>query len=49
MNVTVINEDWSQEYANVGETNLAYSPDFILNNILSYEWKACRPRSLQNM
>lgn len=39
MNVTVINEDWSQEYANVGETNLAYSPDFILNNILSYEWK----------
>lgn len=39
MNVTMINEDWSQEYANVGETNLAYSPDFILNNILSYEWK----------
>lgn len=42
MDVTVINEDWSQSYANVGTTHLAYSPDFILNNRLSYEWKGWR-------
>ena len=42
MNVTVINEDWSQSYANVGNTHLAYSPDFILNNKLSYEWKGIK-------
>ncbi len=39
MTITVINPDWSQSYANVGTTNLAYSPDFILNNVFSYEWK----------
>ena len=42
MNVTVINEDWSQSYANVGTTHLAYSPDFILNNKFSYEWKGLK-------
>ncbi len=39
MEVTVINPDWSQSYVNVGNTHLAYSPDFILNNGISYEWK----------
>ena len=42
MNVTVINEDWSQSYANAGTTHLAYSPDFILNNKFSYEWKGLK-------
>lgn len=42
MNVTVINEDWTQSYANVGTTHLAYSPDFILNNKFSYEWKGLK-------
>ncbi len=42
MNVTVINEDWSQSYANVGTTHLAFSPDFILNNQFAYEWKGLR-------
>ena len=42
MNVTVINEDWTQSYANVGTTHLAYSPDFIFNNKLSYEWKGLK-------
>ncbi|MBP5498811.1 MAG: TonB-dependent receptor [Muribaculaceae bacterium] len=37
MEVTVINEDWSESTANVGTTRLAYSPGFILNNTLSYE------------
>ena len=39
MNVTVINEDWSQSTANVGTTHLAYSPDIIVNNCFAYEWK----------
>lgn len=42
MNVTIINEDWSQSYANVGTTQLAYSPDVIVNNIFAYEWKGFR-------
>lgn len=42
MSVTVINEDWSQSYANVGTTHLAYSPDFILNNRFSYQWKGLK-------
>lgn len=42
MNVTVINEDWSQSYANVGTTKLAFSPDLIVNNIFSYEYKGLR-------
>lgn len=40
--LTVINPDWSIGYANVGTTNLAYSPDVIVNNILSYEWKGIK-------
>ena len=39
MMLTVVNEDWSQSYVNVGTTHLAYSPDFILNNRFSYEYK----------
>ena len=39
MTVTVINEDWSESTANVGDTHLSYSPDFILNNTLSYSIK----------
>ena len=42
MSVTVINEDWSQSYANVGTTKLAYSPDVIINNIFAYEYKGLR-------
>lgn len=42
MSVTVINEDWSQSYANVGATKLAYSPDIIVNNIFTYEWRGLR-------
>ncbi len=43
MMLTVINDDWSQAYVNAGTTNLAYSPDWVVGNILSYEkngWKA---------
>ena len=42
MIVTVINPDWSQGYETVGNTHLAYSPDFILNNSLSYKWKGLK-------
>lgn len=42
MNVTVINPDWSQSYAHVGTTHLAYSPDVIVNNMFSYEWKGLK-------
>ena len=42
MQVTVINDDWTQSYANVGTTNLAYSPDLILASRLSYEWRGWR-------
>ena len=46
MNVTVINEDWSQAYANVGTTHLAFSPDFILNNRFAYEWKGFKAMAI---
>ncbi|MBQ8047516.1 MAG: TonB-dependent receptor [Prevotella sp.] len=42
MQLTVINEDWSQSYVNAGTTHLAYSPDFILGSTLAYEWKGLR-------
>ena len=42
MTVTVINDDWTQSYANVGTTHLSFSPDFILNNIFTYERKGVR-------
>ena len=40
--LTVINEDWSQSYVNAGTTHLAYSPDLILGSTLSYEYKGLR-------
>ena len=39
MQVTALNDDWSQYYVCVGTTPLAYSPDFVLNNMFSYEWR----------
>jgi len=42
MSVTVINDDWTQSYADVGTTKLAYSPDIIVNNIFAYEWQGLR-------
>ena len=39
MHLTVLDElTWEQSDVNVGTTHLAYSPDFILNNMLSYTW-----------
>lgn len=38
MNLKVIDTDWNESYVNVGETHLAFSPDFMLNNIFSYEY-----------
>lgn len=42
VNVTIINDDWTQDYANVGTTNLSYSPGVILNNIFKYQYKGLR-------
>ena len=42
MSLTVINPDWSQSYTNVGTTHLAYSPDIIVGNTLTYEWRGLR-------
>ncbi len=40
MQLTVLDPDtWAESTVNVGTTHLAYSPDFILNNLLSYEYK----------
>lgn len=40
MNLTIIDtETWEMSKENVGETHLAFSPDFILGNRFSYEWK----------
>ena len=39
MNLKVVGEDWSESYVNVGTTHLAFSPNFILNHILSYHYK----------
>ena len=39
MNVTVIDENWNEYTANVGNTHLAYSPDIVVANHLAYEWK----------
>lgn len=38
MNLKVIDASWNESYVNVGETHLAFSPDFILNNVLAYEY-----------
>lgn len=42
MTVTIINDDWSQDYVGVGTTHLAYSPDVIVNNVFSYTYKGLR-------
>lgn len=39
MNLKLIDSDWNESYVNVGETHLAFSPDFMLNNILAYEYR----------
>jgi iron complex outermembrane receptor protein len=35
----VLDADWNESSVNVGSTHLAFSPDFLLNNVLSYEYK----------
>jgi len=41
--LTVLNEDWTQEDVQTdGETRLAFSPDIIVSNQLSYEWHGLR-------
>lgn len=42
MMLTVINPDWSQSYVNRGTTHLAFSPDLIVGNSFSYEYKNWR-------
>ena len=42
MNLTVINPDWSQSYINVGTTHLAFSPDIIAANTISYSWRGLK-------
>lgn len=39
MNLKVIDADWNESYVNVGETHLAFSPDFMLGNVFTYEYK----------
>lgn len=39
MTLNVVDENWNETPVNVGSTHLAYSPDFIFNNIFSYEYK----------
>lgn len=38
----VLDDDWNESYVNIGTTHLAFSPDFILNNIFSYEYKGIK-------
>lgn len=42
VSVTIINDDWTQDYANVGTTNLSYSPGVIVNNVFTYQYKGLR-------
>lgn len=39
MSLTVINDDWTQQYVDVGTTRLAFSPDWIVGSTLSYTYK----------
>ena len=39
MMLNVVDENWEESSVNVGNTHLAYSPNFILNNSISYEYK----------
>lgn len=39
MHITVLDElTWEQTDVNIGTTHLAYSPNFVLNNTLTYTW-----------
>ncbi len=43
MELTVLDEvTWEQSKQNVGTTHLAFSPEWIVNNMLSYEWNNLR-------
>ena len=39
MHLKVVDENWNESYVNVGTTHLSFSPNFIFNNILSYQYK----------
>lgn len=42
MNLTVVDADWNETAVNVGETHLAYTPDFMLGSALSYGYRGLR-------
>ncbi|MBO5823839.1 MAG: TonB-dependent receptor [Prevotella sp.] len=43
MQLDMIDEDWNYiGTASAGDTHLAFSPDVIVNNALSYEWKGLK-------
>ncbi len=43
MDINVIDPaTWDAEVVNIGTTHLAFSPDLILNNVFSYEWRGFR-------
>ena len=43
MHLTVLDPmTWEESVEDVGSTHLSFSPDFILNNVLSYTWKDLR-------
>ena len=43
MHLTVLDPmTWEESIEEVGDTHLSFSPDFILNNVLSYTWKDWR-------
>ncbi len=39
MTLRVVDADWNETDVNIGETHLAFSPDFMLNNIFNYHYK----------
>ena len=39
ISLTVLDDDWNMSYESVRDAHLAYSPDFMLNNIVSYAYK----------
>ena len=43
MQLDMIDEDWNYiGTASAGDTHLAFSPDVIVNNVFSYEWKGLK-------
>ncbi|MBP5561830.1 MAG: TonB-dependent receptor [Muribaculaceae bacterium] len=42
MQLTVINPDWSESMVDVGSTPLSYSPNVVLNNMLTFTYKGFR-------